>query len=344
MTEPLRVIDTGEQSARMNVAITAALTELHIGGRIGDTLRFHLYPNCVLIGRHQVLEHAVKQDVCREDGIEIARRVTGGGSVYMAPGALAWDLIIDRNRLGVRPSDVTHKIGEAVAAGIARLGLPARYRPESEVEISGRKVCGMSGYSEADTITYQGTVLIDTDLRVMGRYLCFPANTLRGVEQELSTRMANLRDFLGRLPNKDDLRASIANGFVRALGRDPAMDTISPEETACAEKLYREEYGQDPFVFGDPIVGKESTIVGRDGGVEVFIRLLAGPARKIDQIFLTGAFVVSPPRVIPDLEAALRGIALQDAPRLAAEFLQDRLVEIRGVTRDCIPRAISKAQ
>jgi lipoate-protein ligase A len=122
------------------------------------------------------------------------------------------------------------------------------------------------------------------------------------------------------------------------------MDTISPEETACAEKLYREEYGQDPFVFGDPIVGKESTIVGRDGGVEVFIRLLAGPARKIDQIFLTGAFVVSPPRVIPDLEAALRGIALQDAPRLAAEFLQDRLVEIRGVTRDCIPRAISKAQ
>jgi len=98
-----------------------------------------------------------------------------------------------------------------------------------------------------------------------------------------------------------------------------------------ADQLYREEYGQDRFVFGDPIVGKESTIVGRDGGVDVYIRLLAGPDRRIDQIFLTGAFVVSPPRVIPDLEAALRGIALQDAPSVAAEFLQDRLLEIRGV-------------
>ncbi len=45
----LRVLDTGINSARWNIAVTAAMLELRAAGGIPDTLRFHRYsqkPSC----------------------------------------------------------------------------------------------------------------------------------------------------------------------------------------------------------------------------------------------------------------------------------------------------------
>lgn len=343
MMPPLRIIDTGERPARWNVAATAALTELHCSGRIGDTLRFHRYPSSVLVGRHQALDQSIRLRACAEAGIEIARRVTGGGSVYMAPGALAWDLIIDRTTLGGSRADAARTIGDAIAAGIARLGLAAQCRAGQEVEIAGRKVCGMSGYREGDTIACQGTILVDTDLRDIGHYLRLPANRLRGIGREIATRTATISEFLGRLPDRGELECAITCGVVNALGCEPIYRMISPEERMVAEQRHREEYGQDTFVYGDPPAARRHAIVGRDGGVNAFIRLLAGKEPRIHQIWLTGSFSVSPPRTIPDLEAALRGTALAEAPVRAAEFLDQRAIEIRGASRYRIAGAILSA-
>ncbi len=48
----LRIIDTGVKPSRWNIAVTAALLELHRIGATPDTVRFHRYPRSVLIGRN----------------------------------------------------------------------------------------------------------------------------------------------------------------------------------------------------------------------------------------------------------------------------------------------------
>src|SRR5215471_19250569 len=100
MSTALRVVDTGLMPARVNIALTAALAELHRAGQCPDTLRFHLYPPSVLIGRNQALERVVNPSYCRRNSIEIARRITGGGAVFMSPGVLAWDIVAERRRFG----------------------------------------------------------------------------------------------------------------------------------------------------------------------------------------------------------------------------------------------------
>jgi len=54
----LRILDTGLAPARWNVAMTAALAELHIRDAIGDTVRFHRYLACVLVGAGQDMPSA----------------------------------------------------------------------------------------------------------------------------------------------------------------------------------------------------------------------------------------------------------------------------------------------
>ena len=167
----LRIIDTGVKPARWNIAATAALLELHRIGATPDTIRFHRYPRSVLIGRNQALDREVDIERCHRTGVEIARRVTGGGAVYMSSGILAWDIVAGRSRLGDSLGEVTLKIGSAIAAGLRRLGSPAKADAQGAVDIQGRKVSGSSGGFDgpAEGLLLVHNTLVDRHPR--GRWL-----------------------------------------------------------------------------------------------------------------------------------------------------------------------------
>src|SRR5262245_8120173 len=168
MTHPIRIIGTGLRPARWNVAMTAALAELHEKADIPDTLRFHRYPRCVLLGRSQDAGRAANLVYCRSEGIDIARRVTGGGAVFMCPQVLAWDVVIDRAAWATSLEAITPCIGEGIAAGLSRLGVTARFRAPNDVEVGGRKVSGSSGYAGRRSAVLQGTILLTDEVAVMG--------------------------------------------------------------------------------------------------------------------------------------------------------------------------------
>ncbi|MCC6947606.1 MAG: lipoate--protein ligase family protein [Bradyrhizobiaceae bacterium] len=242
MSSPLRLIETGLRAARWNVAMTAALAELHRTGQIPDTLRFHVYPKCVLIGRHQALAQAVDLDRCRRRGVALARRVTGGGAVYMAPGVLAWDLLMSRKSLGAL-DEAAAKICGAVAAGLSQLGLAARFRPANEIEIDGRKVSGASGCFEGSSLIHQGTVLIDADFEEMADVLALPAADLR-------ERLTTLKGVLGRVPDVGEVMDALAAGISGSFRRPLERSAATAEELGLAAELLAEEIGSDAFVEG----------------------------------------------------------------------------------------------
>ncbi len=343
MTSVLRMIDTGLRPSRWNVAMTAALAELHGAGRIPNTLRFHRYPESVLIGRHQFLADAVDPENCLASGIEIARRMSGGGAVYMAPGALAWDIAFSRSDIHARRDAANAAICEAIAAGLARLGLRARYRPQNEIEVAGRKICGSSGYFEGGTMLHQGTILLDAGTGRMADVLRLPSDESRHRQRHLAQRLTSVAELLGRTPDPDEIKYAISAAFADAFGFALRPDTPQEQETFLAGELFSREFALDSFVFDSVAPGGIQTLVGRDGTVNAYIRLYAGDERLIEQIWLTGNFDVSPARVITDLEAALRGLPVRDAAARALAALSSGSVEMRGATRDSVAAAIADA-
>src|SRR5438045_3885651 len=140
MNGTLRVIDTGLQPARWNIAMTAALVELHGAGEITDTLRFQRFQPCVLVGRNQDICREVRLEHCRRKGVALARRLTGGGAVYMDAGVLSWQIVADRRRSGADLTAVAEKICAAVANGLRHLGVLAKFCPPNAIEADGRKI------------------------------------------------------------------------------------------------------------------------------------------------------------------------------------------------------------
>jgi lipoate-protein ligase A len=233
MKPPLRILDTGLRPARWNVAMTAALAERHAKGSSPDTVRFHRYQPCVLLGRSQDAERAVDIGYCRKAGIEIAHRITGGGAVYMSPRMLAWDVVIDRKAVGGDLNLATRKICEGVAAGLCRLGGRARFRPANDIEIDGRKVSGSSGYAQGRSLALQGTILVEDEASEMSRALRIPEATLRGT-------VTCLAETLGSVPRLELVRDTVVEGLVVALDRSPVHHDPGSDDLAIAEAALRD--------------------------------------------------------------------------------------------------------
>ncbi|HWM49082.1 MAG TPA: biotin/lipoate A/B protein ligase family protein [Xanthobacteraceae bacterium] len=255
----LRVIDSGVAPARWNIAVTAALAELHRAGSVPDTLRFHRYPRSVLLGRHQVLDREIDTEQCRRRNLEIARRVTGGGAVYMCPGILAWDLVMDRAQLGARLGAAAEHVCATVADGLRRLGVAARVDPPNDIVIDGRKVSGSSGAFDGPALVHQGTVVLEFDRAEM-------AGVLKARPGRLApaARVTSLAESLGRAPTADEVRDALTAAMSHAWGASVREAELSADERALAQVLLEREIGTDAFVFGtdapdaEPAVGRRA--------------------------------------------------------------------------------------
>lgn len=232
MTSPIRILDTGLKPARWNVAMTAVLAARHADGTTPDTIRFHRYPECVLLGRTQRLADGMGSGGRRPRGVETVHRVTGGGAVYMTPRMPAWDVIIDRRALPGDLGRAARTICEGVAAGLSVLGCTARFRPANDVEIDGLKVSGSSGYAEGRTIALQGTILIEDDVPAMARALGMPKTALRD-------RVTCLAAVLGTAPSPARVQACVVQGLMAALHRTAVPQDPTPAETADVDALLR---------------------------------------------------------------------------------------------------------
>ena len=347
----LRIIDTGVLEGRLNIAIGQAIIEARQAGRVPDTLRFLRFPPTALVGRHQALGQEINLDYCAAHGIGVARRITGGGAIFMEPGLLGWELAFDRGTLGVRSlPELSRSICEAAAAGISALGVEARYRPRNDIEVDGRKISGTGGFFDGDTLFFQGTVLVDMDPGVMMSALRVPQAKLAKRELDsVEQRVVTLRELLGdSTPGLREVQRALAGAFADRFGLAVVAAELETAELEQAQQLYREEIGTESFVneIDEPPAAR-GDLAGRQvcpgGTITAYLRLEGPTQNRVRAALLTGDFFVTPPRIIYDLEAHLRGVYLDDLPDVVRGFFDRTGVEVLSVSPDDFVAAFEDA-
>lgn len=351
MTKPFRVIDTGLRPCREQMAFDQALIECHKDGAIPDTLRFLTFPSSVLVGRHQAISQELNLPACREAGVGIGRRITGGGALYLDEGQFGWELIFSKQTLGLTNlGDVARELCEACAAGLSKLGVPVKYRPRNDLEVEGRKIGGTGGFFDGDTIFYQGTVLVDMNGARMASLLNIPAAKLakRG-QTSGAQRVVTLTElFDGTPPPVDEIKQAVIEGFAEGLGIDPQWCEITKAEEAAAKRIFDEEIGQDEFVYSiddpsNPSDVRSGAYTGQGGRIAAHVRLEGALQNRIREIVITGDFFVTPPSTILDLEAALRSAMVDDLDIAVEAFFAGASVGLLTAAPADFARAIRNA-
>lgn len=312
-----RLLDTPPMSAAENMALDETLVELRGRGKTPDTIHFLQFaPRCVLVGFHQSIEEEIRLDYCRARGIDINRRVTGGGGIFFDESQLGWEVICDKGFFDVKmPNNrLFRHLCDPVVLALARLGIDAAFRPRNDIEVNGRKISGTGGTESDDAFLFQGTMLTDFDVDTMLRSLRIPVEKLKAKEiDSVKERVTCLKWELGYVPGLNAIKAAIRAGFEAHLGIRLKPGGLTREE----EALFREKLPlfQDPSwidIVKTPMNRHEvvQSAYKTDDGLVRFTFVVDLRRKRVKNIFITGDFLSFPTRALYDMEGQLRGARL----------------------------------
>ena len=169
----------------------------------------------VIYGRNQVLENEVNLEYCREHGVDIVRRKSGGGCVYSDLGNIMVSYISRRGDV----SEVFDRYMTSLCDALRALGVPAEKSGRNDILVEGRKISGNAFHQLPDRSIVHGTLLYSTDLEALVEAIMPPVEKLQrhGVES-VRQRVMNLSEYVSAM-------------------QDPAPELKSPE--ALEEYLVR---------------------------------------------------------------------------------------------------------
>ena len=240
-----RVIDLG----RINPALTAAVDEAILtscaAGSVGNTLSFYSRDRpTVSLGYFEKASECIDLDLCREKGIVIIRRLSGGSAIYTDSGQIIYTLTLSHGLVPENPKGSYPLICAGVVNALQSLGIAAEYRPLNDVVVDGRKISGSAQTRRAAVVLQHGTVIVDSDLETMMRVILQRPGKPRRREE-----MTSISIELGRTVEMDEVKNALVTGFEKAFGITACRSSLTTEEKELARNLSEEKYGKGVFTF-----------------------------------------------------------------------------------------------
>ena len=222
----MKYIGLSDENVR-NLSFYLAMEE-YVARHLDETDAFFMWQvePSVIFGRHQVVENEVNVPYCREHGIKMYRRKSGGGCVYAD-----WDnVMLSFVTTGENVGFAFNRFVTMVLLVLRKMGIEATGTSHNDILIGGRKVCGTACYHLAGRSIVHSTLLYDTDMRHMLNAITPGLEKLerKGV-QSVSQRITLL---------KDHTRLSL--GEVKALIRTTLCEgerVLTAQEVAEIEQL-----------------------------------------------------------------------------------------------------------
>lgn len=252
--EEIRFIDLEVHSAFENMAIDEAIMLRVKEGKSNPTLRFYRWsPSAVSIGTFQGMNDEVDVEFCKTQGMNVIRRITGGGAVFHDfEGEITYSIILPkRHRLA--PDDIIESyrlLCDGIILGMNHLGIEASFKPINDVIAEGKKISGNAQTRRHSCLLQHGTVLLDLDVNMMFQALKVPLEKISDkMIADVKQRVTSIREILQLDVTIEELRNALYDGFSEALNIELKLDRLTSEELELASKLAAEKYSTTEWNF-----------------------------------------------------------------------------------------------
>ncbi len=242
----------------MNMAIDEAVLHARLQEKTPNTLRLYKWkPSAISIGKNQKLENEVQLNNCRKLGIDIVRRISGGGTVYHdAQSEITYSVIaktsdVDTNDI----AEVYIKIYRAIAEALQILGVNSDFNEGDakncpNLTVKSKKISGSAQAQKSGIFLQHGTLLLNVDLEKMFTLLRVPwTQSCMQVVNVAKNKITSLKDELAQPVSEEAVTGALIKGFERALNIHLVCGELMGFESDLANRLCKEKYASDGWNF-----------------------------------------------------------------------------------------------
>ncbi len=212
---------------------------------------FMLYINepCIVVGKHQNLLSEINHKFVIENKILLARRISGGGTVYQDSNNLNFSFIHNcENREKINFQKFTAPILEV----LTKMGFPAGFSNRNDLIINNKKFSGNAMHIYKNRVLSHGTLLFNTDISRLSQSLYNRDNryndrSIKSVRSEVT----NLSNFLPveSEPNITEFTNKVFERIVNSL-TNYTIKKITKEEKELITNLSDQKFKTWDWVYG----------------------------------------------------------------------------------------------
>ena len=274
MSSQWRVIFDTAHSAAVNMAIDEAILEHHSKGLVPPTLRFYTWnPAALSMGYFQKAHEEVNIEACRQQGIDVVRRITGGRAV-LHDKELTYSVIVREDIPALPPTLMGsyRVLSQGLIAGLREFGITAEMAmpgaafgqsaklPKNgacfdapsfyEISVGRKKLMGSAQVRKKGTLLQHGSLLLEFSPAQLVSLLRFSKHEeSERCQRVLETKATSLLQVLGYLPDPGHLAQTIAAEFSRTLEIDLIPAALTEQEWQQATVLAKEKFGSDEWNY-----------------------------------------------------------------------------------------------
>lgn len=270
-----RLIKDSYHNGFMNMAIDEAIMITHRGGLVPPTIRFYQWsPPAVSLGYFQDLQKEIDVEACKERGIDIVRRPTGGKAV-LHDQELTYSFVIRENHPLVNDTilETYKKISGGIIRGLSYLGIKSELVPlrgklennllgrsdktrihhldfksicfsipsQYEVQVEGKKIVGSAQVRKGGVVLQHGSLLIKLEKDKLFSIFNFPSVQIKD-RLKFKFNATSLEEILKRKINFSELSEILPQGFEEEFGVRLVESKLTSQEEKISQELLENKY------------------------------------------------------------------------------------------------------
>jgi len=203
--------------------------------------------SAVIVGKHQNALAEINHQYVRQNSICVARRLSGGGTVFHDEGNLNFTFIKNVDRV----DQINYSLFTGIMIGILKkLELNVSANQHNALFLENKKISGSADHVHKLRVMHHGTLLFDSRLDRLKAALKTDLSKFEGKAiQSNRSEVTNIADHLSAKMEIEEFEKFIFDQICR-IYPDCQVAELTPEDLNTIEKLKSEKYVQWNWTYG----------------------------------------------------------------------------------------------
>ncbi len=233
----------------------------------------------IVVGKHQNALAEINHKFVRDNNIHVARRLSGGGTVFHDPGNVNFTFI----RTVKEISEVNFKIfTQPIVQSLQKLGVDAYTTGRNDLMVDEKKISGNAEHVYKKRVLHHGTLLFNSDLSKLNGALQvdlsrFEDKSIQSNRSPVTNISVYLKEKIAVDEFSDFIFADVQNAF-----QDKKTYELTKQNIAAIKALRDEKYTTWDWIYGSsPKYVFRNKILSPSGETKIEMSVVKGIIQEI---------------------------------------------------------------